>query len=214
MTAHTLVGPLEPGVGRAGALAQWSGALWLTVVATWWIAGFLEPVGGVDPGPSAVVYGIGYSSLIAAEIMMVMVARALVRLHGGLGARGVLAPALISLAVPTSVVAVFYVGWGSLVAVGCVLIASAMLQRGQAPLLSTLAVGGGLLLGAITWAVLRAIDGTLFEYSGLWGTSWLANLIGVSVGATVLALGLLGIGHWLRKQQVAKDTGHPRPVVA
>ncbi len=214
MTADTLVDRLEPRVGRSGALAQWSGALWLTVVATWWIAGFLEPVGGVDPGPSAVVYGVGYFSLIGAEILMVLLTRALVRVHGGLGARGVLAPAVISLAVPISVVAVFYVGWGLLVATGSALIASAMLQRHLAPPFPTLSLGAGLPLGAIVWAILRAIDGTLFEYSGLWGTSWLANLIGISVGATVLALGLLGIGHWLQSHEVAEVVGMERSIAS
>ena len=188
---------------QTGALAQWCGLLWLMMVVTWWVAAYLEPVGGVDPGPSAVVYGIGYFSLLVAEVLLVLLSVALVRYHGGLGWRGVTAPSLMSLAVPISVVAVFYVGWGVLVMAGCLLMGGAMRARDQLPRWPTLMMGGGLLAGAVAWALLRLIDGTLLEYSGLWGTSWMANLVGVSVGGSLLAVGLFGIGRWLREQSTA-----------
>jgi len=45
-------------------------------------------------------------------------------------------------------------------------------------------------------------------YSGLWGDDeWAVNLVAITVGAVVLAVGLIGLGRWLRSEHAAVVDG-------
>lgn len=192
----------------AGTLAIASAVCWLIVPGTWWLAGVLPPVGGVASSASGGVYAVGVMSLLAAGILMMVVMLALAQRHGGLGLRGLAGPLLVGLGIAASALAWVFIGWGLVMLVATAIFAWAMLERDLAPRWPTLAFGGGLALGAAVWAVLRGLDGSLLEYSGLWGDYWIANLAGISVGSIVLAVGLLGLGRWLRSE-VPAELGMP-----
>jgi hypothetical protein len=99
----------------------------------------------------------------------------------------------------------FYVGWGSLLAIGTGLVGIELWRRGLAPKLSVLAMGGGLATGAVTWGVLRiARVGRPDE----WGEYGIANAAGFAVASVALAVGLIGIGRWLRSERPV-DLGVP-----
>ena len=195
----------------AGVLAMVGAACWLLVPLTWWPAGFLPPVGDVERNLSGIVYGIGYVALFAAGILTMTVMVALNQRHGGLGAAGTAGPLLVAAGIVASVIAAVFIGWGLLMLVGTAVAALAMLDRDLAPRLPTIAFGGGLAAGAGIWALLRGIDGSLLVYSGLWGDYWVANLAGITAGATILAVGLAGLGRWLHREQPAPmdEPGQP-----
>ena len=77
--------------------------------------------------------------------------------------------------------------------IGTLLVAGAAFGRGIAPRLPMSALGGGFLAGGTTWVILRAFDGTLLRWGGLWSPSWAANLAGVTVAAVIVAFGLSGL---------------------
>jgi hypothetical protein len=76
-----------------------------------------------------------------------------------------------------------------------------------APRAATAAFGGAWTLGVITWIVLRALEvGTADE----WGDYWVAHWALLGVGVSVMAIGLVGLGTWLRAEQPA-DLGPAEP---
>jgi hypothetical protein len=184
----------------AGSLGVASALLWLAVPGLLWLAGVLEPVGKAE-GASRVVYGIGTLALLGGGALMVIVMRALDQRLGSLGGRGLAGTGLVALGVAASVAAFFYIGWGLLMMIGTILFASAMLGHDAAPRIPTLALGTGVASGGVVWAILRATEGTLLEYRGMWGDSWVANVSGVTVAALILAFGLFGLGRWLRGEE-------------
>jgi hypothetical protein len=202
---------------RSGSLAVIGGVLWFTTAGVWWAAGVAPPWGRVDfdsvNTASGVLYGIGAASLLAACVLTFVTAVALNRRHGGLGTMGRVGLAFCGLSVIGAFAAWIFIGWGSMLMIGTILTAIPVTQRGIAPRLPTYAFGIGLAAGGITRIILRAIDGTLGEgWVGLWGDVWIPNLIGVTVAAVLLGLGLVGIGAWLREEVAIEADTAARPL--
>ena len=86
----------------------------------------------------------------------------------------------------------------TLIGVGVLLFGSSLLRRDLAPRIWTVVWGGGMALGAITWYVLRG-----FEVGDVdqWGDYPLAVAIALPIGLIVMAIGLIGIGLWLRGEE-------------
>ncbi len=186
----------------AGAYAIGSAVLWLTVIGSWWLAGLLEPRYDLQGGASYISYALGAAALLGATASMVAAMLGLVRRHGGLGGLGTAGLIASGLGLAAAVAAWVFTGWGTLTMVGVLLCGVAMWRQGLAPRLSTLLFAGGPAVGAIVWAILRGGQGPI-DLSGLWGEHWFANQVGLSVGAALLAVGLLGLGRWLRSEEPA-----------
>ena len=72
----------------------------------------------------------------------------------------------------------------------------------MAPRLPTLLFAGGPIVGALAWSILRIARGTI-DLTGFWGEHWFENEVGLTVGGVILAIGLLGLGRWLRSEEPA-----------
>lgn len=190
---------------RAGTLSVVGALLWLITVGSWWLAGLSPPWGEVEYDSlntvSGVLYAIGAASLLAAVLLTFVTVLALSRRHGGLGPAGQVGVVFCALAVIAAFAAWVFIGWGSLLLAGTILTAIALVKRGIAPHLPTLAFGVSMLAGGITAVLLRAVDGSLSSgWVGLWGDQWIPDLIGITVAAVLIGIGHLGIGTWLRSE--------------
>jgi hypothetical protein len=104
------------------------------------------------------------------------------------------------LGVAASVITWFWGLWITLIGLGVLIFAIAMLRRDIAPRVWTVIWGAGLALGAITWGVLRWLEvGTADQ----WGDYWVANATGAALGVLILAVGLIGLGRWLVSEEPA-----------
>jgi HAAS len=189
----------------AGAYAISSAVLWLAVISAWWVTGLIEPryewraaglaiAGALD--------ALGGVALLGATSLMVAAMVGLDRRHGGLGALGASGLLVAGVGLVAALLAWVFTGWGTLAMIGTLLFATAMWRQDVAPRLPTLLFAGGPIVGAIAWSILRGAQGTI-DLSGFWGEHWLANQMGLSVGGALLALGLLGLGRWLRSEEPA-----------
>lgn len=186
-----------------GRVAIGCALLWLILVAAWWVAGLLEPVGGVGRNASGLSYAIGWAALMLANLGLAVLIGTLDRRHGGLGRLGSAASVLAALAAVASVAGWLFEGWGPLVLLATLMLSVAILGRDMAPRLPVLAIGLAFPLAAVTWVTLRSIGGTFGDCCGMWGDDWTANAVAVTVGGVLLALGLAGIGRWLRGEEPA-----------
>jgi HAAS len=190
----------------AGTLAIVGAVLWLALVVFWWVAGAVPPWGDVEwqsgSTASGLFYVLGAATLLGAGGLTFIAVVALNQRHGGLGAIGPAGLLFVGLGLVFCLAAWIFAGWGLLMMVGTILVATAMLRRGIAPRLPTLALGGALVAGALTWTVVRVANGTLVDFSvGLWDDQWVVNLTGVTIAAVILAVGLAGLGGWLRSEE-------------
>jgi hypothetical protein len=188
---------------RSGTLAVVGGVLWIVYVGLWWAAGVSPPWGEVEwdsfNSASGILYLVGAGSLLAAVVLTFLSVLALDRRNGGLGRPGQVGLVLCGLAVIGAFAAWIFIGWGSLLMIGTILIAVPMLQRGIAPRVPTLALGSAVAAGGITSIVFRAIEDALsLGWVGLWGDQWIPDLTGITVAAAILSFGLIGLGTWLR----------------
>lgn len=202
---------------RTGTLSVVAAALWLATAGLWWVAGLAPPRGEVTYNSldtaSGILYAIGAATLLGAAVLTLITLLALDRRHGGLGMVGRVGLVFSALGVIGALAAWVFMGWGLLLTIGTLLVAYAMLGRDIAPRLPTWALGGGLAAGTVSWVVLRSVAGTLLQWGGLWGGFWIANLVGVTVAAALLAYGLLGLGVWMRGETQVVITPDPDPAV-
>jgi hypothetical protein len=186
----------------AGAYAIGSAVLWLAVVGAWGVTGLVEPRYEWRSSGSSMTDAFGAAALLGATALMVVAMVGLDRRHGGLGALGTAGLIIAGGGLVAALAAWVFTGWGTLTTLGVLLFGVAMWRRNVAPRLSTLLLGGGPVVGAIAWAILRGARGTI-DLSGLWGEHWFANEVGLTVGGAILAIGLLGLGRWLRSEEPA-----------
>lgn len=197
----------------AGAYAIWSAALWTVVLSAWWVTGLVEPRYVWRSGGSAITDAFGAVALLGATALVVAAMVGLDRRHGGLGGLGEAGLIIAGVGFIAALMAWVFIGWGTLTMVGTLLFATALWRRDVAPRLPTLAFGIGPAIGAIAWLALRGLSGSL-DLSGFWGEHWFANSIGLTVGGTILAVGLLGLGRWLRSETAANVDSTDRTVPA
>ncbi len=186
----------------AGTFAVASAVLWLAVIASWWLAGLIEPRYELMSAPSASSYAVGAVALLAATAFMVAAMLGLDRRHGGLGTPGTAGLVVVGAGLIGSFLAWVFTGWGTLTVIGILIFGGAMWRRDLAPRRPTLLFTGGPLVGAVVWSVLRGAQGPI-DLSGLWGAHWFENEVGLTVGGVILAFGLLGLGRWLRSEEPA-----------
>jgi hypothetical protein len=182
----------------AGGFAIVSAALWLTVIGSWWFAGLLDPDLGRSSG-AYVPYALGAGALIGATSLMVAAMAGLVRRHGGLSAMGNAGLVIAGVGAVGSLFAWVFTGWGTMTMIGALLFGVALWRREVAPRLPTLLFAGGPIVGALVWSVVRGAQGTI-DLGGFWGERWFANEIGLALGGAILAVGLIGLGRWVRSE--------------
>lgn len=181
----------------AGITAMVSSILWLAMISTWWFGNWREDVDGSWEGTAQIAWIIGSAAALGAAGLMVLSMVALYQRHGGLGVLGQAGIALTGLGMAGLLIAWFFQGWGTAMAIGTLLFGAALLRSDIAPRLPTLFFTVGLTLGGITVAVLNIIE---FGYRDVWGDRPTANMIGITIGLVILAGGLLGLGNWLRNE--------------
>ena len=197
----------------AGTFAILSAVLWLVVIGAWWVTGLIEPRYEWRAGAASLGDILGAVALIGATSRMVAATLGLSRRHGGLGILGVAGLGAMALGVAGSFLAWVFIGWGTLTMVGVFLFGVAMWRRDLAPRLPTMLVAGGPVVGAVVWAALRSTRDTI-DLTGFWGEHWFENEVGLTVGGLILVVGLLGLGRWLRSEELALVDSHDGAITA
>lgn len=187
---------------RAGTFAVVSAVLFALVVVAWWIGGALEPWGRVSRNITAVFWVLGWGAIMAQGVLLAAVTFGLGIRHGGLGRTGRAALFFIASAAVATVSAWVFMVWAGLLAAGLALLGLTLLRRRLIPRPASIALGSSFLVGGLVWVVLRLADGTLLQWGGLYGEHWIANMTGLTVAVAILCVGYLGIGRWLRNEEV------------
>jgi hypothetical protein len=176
--------------GFAGIAAS---ALWVAVAAIFWIGS----AGDFDDTPVGLVF---VASIVGAGALTVWATAGLRQRLGGLGALGLIGLVIVGIGVAASVFFWAIPFWMGLQGLGMLLVAVGAWPMGVAPKPATAAYGSGMMLGAVTFVVLRAMEvGPVDE----WGDYEVAWQAGLTVGVLITAAGLLGLGIWLRKEEPA-----------
>ncbi len=130
---------------RAGTLALVAAVLWLTTLAVRWLAGVAEPWGRVTYDAlgtaSSIWYTIGAAALLGASALTFVVPLGLDRRLGGLGVVGQVGLVFPGLSVVGALAAWVFMGWGLMLTIGTLLVASATLRRDVAPRPPMVAIG-------------------------------------------------------------------------
>ena len=184
----------------AGGVAIAAAGLWIMSVSAWFVSVLVERDAGVWEGQAQAFWMLGAALLLGAAALTVIVVAALHERHGGLGAIGYLGLALVGVGTLASFIGWFVFGWGALIGFGSLIVAGAMLRRGIAPRLPTLAFGSG-------WLLAGGVNAVLWRFEVGWRDSFgdypLVTAISLTVGAAFFAIGLVGLGHWLRHEEPA-----------
>jgi len=188
---------------QAGSLAIWGGVLWLFAVVAWWPAGAIAPWGELDRNFTAILWIVGWCALMGALVLTFNTVGALHTRHGGLGRIGTMGMILTGLAVIAGMPAWVFLGWGFALALGLGLVGVAAFRRGIAPRMPVVTLGAGVATGGAVWVICSRSTGWFPRYTGIWGETWTINLAAVTVAAVVVAVGLFGVGAWLRGEEPA-----------
>jgi hypothetical protein len=187
----------------AGLLAIVSAVGWIIGLVAVAIAAGLPDATGVDPDQfvangQTVFFIIGAVALLAAGVLMFITMVGLYRRHGSLGILGIGGLAITGLGVATLLIVWAFALWMTLIGVGVLLFSISLLRRDISPRIWTVVWGGGMAVGAIIWYILRALEvGNVDQ----WGDYPLAVAIALPIGVVILAIGLIGIGQWLRSEE-------------
>ena len=183
-----------------GLVAIAAAGLWVVSATAWFASVLVDRNSRVWEGPAQALWMLGAGLLLAAAAGTVLVIAALHQRHGGLGIIGYVGIALGSIGTAATFVGWFIYGWGLLIGLGSLVVAGAMLKRGIAPRLPTLAFGFAWLLAALANALLWKLE---VGWRDSFGDYPLVIALSVSIGAVVFAAGLMGLGRWLRHEEPA-----------
>jgi hypothetical protein len=184
-------------VGGAAIIAA---SLWVATASAWFVSVLLEKDSGVWEGRAQMIWMLGAGLLLGATTLTVVVLVGLHSRHGGLGVVGYLGLALGGVGTVASLVGWFVHGWGALIGFGSLIVAGAMLKRGIAPRIPTVAFGCGWLLAGGANALLWKLE---VGWRDNFGDYPLVIALSLTVGAGVFAAGLVGLGQWLRHEEPA-----------
>ncbi len=187
----------------AGAFAIVSAVAWIIGLVAVAISAGLPDSTGVDPeqfvaNGQTIFFIIGATSLLAAGVLMFVAMIGLYQRHGSLGLLGIAGLGITGLGVVTLLIAWAFALWMTLIGVGVLLFAISLLRRDLSPRLWTVIWGAGMAVGAITWYVLRSLE---VGDRDQWGDYPLAVAFALPVGVVIMAVGLAGIGRWLRSEE-------------
>jgi hypothetical protein len=192
----------------AGVFAIVSAVAWIIGLVAIAIAAGLPEATGVDPdqfvaNSQTIFFIIGATSLLAAGVLMFVTMIGLYRRHGSLGIFGIGGLGVTGLGVVTLLIAWAFPLWMTLIGLGVLLFAISLLRRDVSPRLWTVVWGGGMAVGAITWYVLRWLE---VGDRDQWGDYPLAVAFALPIGVVIMAIGLIGIGRWLRSEEPVELT--------
>lgn len=192
--------------GRAGVMA---GVLWVGFAVLWFGVVYLETRLGRFEGLPQRVWLLSGFCLLAAGTLTFIALLGVYRRYGGFGVLGKAGIAIIGLSIFASLVGfavtrrLRFVSWGSVLAVGALLVAIAMWRRHLAPRWAHVSFGVGMATGIVTWFILDLfhvdapdhVDGHV--HSGIINSATL----GLAVGTLLTAAGIAGIGYWLLRER-------------
>lgn len=202
-------------VAILGALA------WIGSVIAWWTAAIIGQPTGVHmvwtpSTPGFDVYQAATIMFSVAIVTLLVTMAGLHKRHGGLGILSWVAMIfvfyLFQINSVTQSAAMAFQAWGTFATIGTLLFAIPLYRRDLAPRTGVLALGAGGFLGTAIWVVLRILAGPHREWGGLLAQYWTINLPAVSIGILVLAIGMLRLGVWLRREQPADILDHTQTV--
>jgi hypothetical protein len=187
----------------AGMVAVVSAAAWIIGLVAVAIAAGLPDATGTDPDQfvangQTIFFIVGSTSMLAAGVLMFVTMIGLYRRHGSLGILGIVGLGITGLGVFTLLIVWAFALWMTLIGAGVLLFAISLLRRDISPRLWTVVWGSGMAVGAITWYVLRGLEvGDVDQ----WGDYPLAVAFALPIGVVIMAIGLAGIGRWLRSEE-------------
>jgi len=207
LVANALASTSEGGIAvpttftkTAGLAGMWSGVLMIGLPIAWTLGLISEERSGSWDRVESTMFAVGTAALLAAAALIVVLMVGLNKRHGGLGTAGIVGLGLAALGVVLAFIAWFIFGWGVLLGSGMLIYAIAMLRRDIAPRADTVAFGSGMLIGLIVFFVLTALE---VGWRDSYGDYPLAFLVGVWSMSLVSAVGLIGLGRWLRSEEPA-----------
>jgi hypothetical protein len=186
-----------------GIVALISAAAWLIALVGIWISSLFPDATGVDPdqfvanGQTIAFIG-ATGALFGAGVLMVVTMVGLQQRHGGLGLLGIIGIGVTGLGVITLLAAWAFGLWVTVIGIGTLVFGVAMLRRDVAPRVWTVVWGAGMAAGAVIWGLLRWFEVGIADE---WGNFVIADAAGVLVGVIAMAIGLAGIGNWLRNEE-------------
>jgi hypothetical protein len=202
-------------VAIVGALA------WAAALSAWWIAALIGQPTGVhmvwtESTPGYEMYQAADLFFTFATVGLLATMAGLHRRHGGLGILGwsgmIVVFYAIQIATFTQASMAFQV-WGTVTTLGTLLFSLGLYRRDLIPRATILPFWVGGLLGTGVWVTLRMLAGPHREWGGLLAQYWTINLSAVTIGVLFLAVGMVKLGLWLRREQPADLLGHPQPVL-
>ena len=105
--------------------------------------------------------------------------------HGRLGPTGLIGIGATGLGTAAAaVLSWFFIGWGSLLIAGTMLVSIELWRQGLSPKRAVVATGAGLAVGGISWGVLRIVEAGSADQHGDYV---LANAAGLTIGSGILA---------------------------
>lgn len=196
----------------AGTIALASGMLWTTAGLAWLLSRWLElDAGGDWRGAPETIQRLSGLALLTAAALTVTVMIGLHQRHGHLGRVGVAGTAVAGVGAVSMLMFWVFTLWGGLLAVGTALVAAAMRSRDLAPRPATIMFGSGLAVGAVLWSTLRVLE---VGSPTVYGDYLLVDGISVFTGCVLVALGLFGLGAWLRSEEPVDITEPDNPLPA
>jgi hypothetical protein len=199
---------------RAGTVALVAAAFWLIGAAIVWISNGSWISSAVDNGRSDdwVIGYLGWAIAVAiAGVLGLFVMVALGKRHGGFGAVGLIALVITSLGVALSVIGT-WTGpvWMGLMGIGYLITGMKMWGPSLAPRAATALFTFGMLAGVAAFVIANALEVGSVNSDGDRVASF---IIGQVTGQALTALGLIGLGLWL-KSEVPVDTSMDAPLAA
>ncbi len=188
---------------RAGTLALTSAAFWLAASAVHWLYNVNDFGGDSDifggDGDFHAWYLFWAVLVVVAGVLGLFVMVALGKRHGGFGAAGLIALVIASLGVLLSLVATWASpGWMGLIGIGYLITGMKMWSPGLAPKASTALFSVGMFVGVATFIIVDALEVGEVDSYGDYPAAWISGNV---VGPGLTALGLIGLGLWLKNEQ-------------
>jgi hypothetical protein len=186
----------------AGTAAVVTAVAWVAVPVLWWSSQLLERTRAWEGSPQQVWMG-GAACLVVAMAGALVLAIGLGRRHGGIGAAGTLSTILAAIALVIGIGgSYFVVGWSLALAVSWAVLADVLISRRIAPRLPCLLLGAAWPTGLVAVYALRAVE---FGAPDRWGDHPAATNLGLGLGAVLAAVGVAGLGRWLRSEVIVDD---------
>ena len=193
---------------QAGTLALVAAASWLIGAGIVWVN--LATDNG--PGNDWVVGYIGWAiSVGIAGVLGLFVMVALGKRHGGFGAVGLIGLVVASLGVALGVIGTWAApAWMGLLGIGYLITGIKMWGPGLAPKAATALFTFGMLAGVAGFVIADALEVSEVDSFGDRAAS---SIIGIVTGQGLTALGLIGLGLWLKNEDPI-DTSTDTPLTA